>query len=119
MLALLRRLVRRPAPLLQRRYVSNESRSSMNIKPAVERNVDYVADAEEPSFADMVDFVVDRAVKLCRTTLPHQLDNRALSDEQKGNLVDGIMRVIKPNAAVLAVTFPLRRDNGTTAVRWR
>lgn len=65
----------------------------------------------EPSFYRMVDMYYDKAAKLLEDQLVKELPGKE-ANEIKRRKVHGIMEIIKPCNSVLALTFPLRRDNG-------
>ncbi|OQV18434.1 Glutamate dehydrogenase, mitochondrial [Hypsibius exemplaris] len=88
-----------------------EGLSSMNIAPATSRDVSYVADAQDPSFTDMVEYFFNRGATIAEDHLVDNLKGRASNDEKR-HRVKGILKVIKPVDSVLSLTFPLKRDNG-------
>ena len=49
-------------PLVPGSNVPIEGLSSMNIKAGTDRDVSYVEDAQDPSFADMVEYFFNRGV---------------------------------------------------------
>ncbi|GAB1602822.1 glutamate dehydrogenase, mitochondrial-like [Argonauta hians] len=66
---------------------------------------------EEPSFFEMVEKFFDRAASLIEQSFAQELKGK-LTPEQKLEKVRGILRIIKPCNAVVALHFPLKRDNG-------
>lgn len=69
-------------------------------------------DDDEPSFFEMVEKFFDRAALCVEDKFAKDMKGK-LSPEQKLAKVRGILRIIKPCNAVVALNFPVRRDNGT------
>lgn len=73
----------------------------------------YPVDKDDPedsaSFFEMVELYYDKAAALLEPNLVKQMAG-PLEDREKR--VRGILRMIKPCSRVMAVTFPIRRDNG-------
>lgn len=66
---------------------------------------------DEPSFFEMVEKFFDRAAVCVEENFAKEMKGK-LSPEQKLAKVRGILRIIKPCNAVVALNFPVRRDNG-------
>lgn len=98
-------------PLVPGSNVPIEGLSSMNIKAGTDRDVSYVEDAQDPSFADMVEYFFNRGASIVEDHLVQTLKGRMTQDEKR-HRVQGILKVIKPVDTILSLTFPLRRDNG-------
>ena len=60
----------------------------------------------------MVEKFYDRAAKLLEDKLVLDMNKTKLSDVEKLKKVQGILTMMKPPNYVLAITFPVRRDNG-------
>lgn len=68
-------------------------------------------DDKEPDFYEIVEMFFDRAATLVEDKLVEEIKGKATVDEKRAR-VRGIIEVIKPCNHILAVTFPIRRDNG-------
>ena len=66
---------------------------------------------DSASFFSMVELYYDRAAALLHPMLVKEFVGK-LTPEEKEIKVAGILRMIKPCNRVLAVEFPIRRDNG-------
>ena len=66
---------------------------------------------DEPSFFEMVEKFFDRAAVCVEENFAKEMKGK-LTPEQKLAKVRGILRIIKPCNAVVALNFPVRRDNG-------
>lgn len=73
----------------------------------------YPIDASDPedsaSFFEMVERYYDRAAEMLHPNLVLEMQG---SPEERNKRVKGILDLIKPCNRVMAVTFPIRRDNG-------
>ncbi|CAF0941981.1 unnamed protein product [Rotaria sp. Silwood1] len=80
----------------------------------VVRNLNSESPSEEEGtgFYTMVEKFYDRAAKLLEDKLVADMHKTKLSEQQKRIKVRGILTVMKPPNYVLAMTFPVRRDNG-------
>uniref|UniRef100_A0A4W4EH96 Glutamate dehydrogenase n=1 Tax=Electrophorus electricus TaxID=8005 RepID=A0A4W4EH96_ELEEL len=79
---------------------------------AAARRYGRAADREDdPNFFSMVEGFFDRGAAIVEDKLVEDLRTRE-TPEQKRHRVRGILRIIKPCNHVLAVSFPLKRDNG-------
>ena len=81
--------------------------------PFNQRTASYSIDApdDEPSFYEMVSLYADKASLLVEDHLVDYVKERVpLEDKQKR--VEGILDMIKPCNHVIAINFPIRRDNG-------
>ncbi|ESN91377.1 hypothetical protein HELRODRAFT_165406 [Helobdella robusta] len=85
-------------------------------------------DANDPednaSFFEMVELYFDRASNLLEPALIKQSLSSAMpgsSNEDKVKKVKGILGIIKPCNRVIAITFPIKRDNGEFEIieAWR
>jgi glutamate dehydrogenase (NAD(P)+) len=63
-------------------------------------------------FYTMVEKFYDRAAKILEDKLVHDMHKSKLTEQQKRLKVRGILTMMKPPNYVLAITFPVRRDNG-------
>uniref|UniRef100_A0A4W3I2E6 Glutamate dehydrogenase 1, mitochondrial n=1 Tax=Callorhinchus milii TaxID=7868 RepID=A0A4W3I2E6_CALMI len=89
------------AALLQcRRYCSDPSAAAAA-----------AAEDDDPNFFKMVEGFFDRGAMIVEDKLVEDLKTRE-TDEQKRNRVRGILKIIKPCNHVLALSFPIKRDNG-------
>ncbi|KAL8599680.1 glutamate dehydrogenase [Nucella lapillus] len=68
-------------------------------------------DDEEPSFFEMVGMFFDRASCIIEDKLVEELRGR-MKIEEKRQRVRGILHIIKPCNHVVAINFPIKRDNG-------
>ncbi|UJR30995.1 hypothetical protein I4U23_018506 [Adineta vaga] len=77
-------------------------------------NLDSESQQEDPGsgFYTMVERFYDRAAKLLEEKLVDDMTKTKLTEEQKRIKVRGILNIMKPPNYVLAITFPVRRDNG-------
>ncbi|XP_060728840.1 glutamate dehydrogenase 1a [Tachysurus vachellii] len=66
---------------------------------------------DDPNFFRMVEGFFDRGAAIVEDKLVEDLKTRE-TPEQKRHRVRGILKIIKPCNHVLAVNFPLKRDNG-------
>ncbi|KAL7889736.1 hypothetical protein AOLI_G00019940 [Acnodon oligacanthus] len=66
---------------------------------------------DDPNFFRMVEGFFDRGAAIVEDKLVEGLKTRE-TPEQKRHRVRGILKIIKPCNHVLAVSFPLKRDNG-------
>ncbi|CAF1265435.1 unnamed protein product [Rotaria magnacalcarata] len=77
-------------------------------------STDSTDEQEDPGsgFYTMVEKFYDRAAKLLEDKLVNDMHKSKLSEQQKRIKVRGILTMMKPPNYVLAITFPIRRDNG-------
>lgn len=66
---------------------------------------------DDPNFFNMVEGFFDRGASIVEDKLMEDLKNKE-TPEQKRHRVRGILKIIKPCNHVLAVSFPIKRDNG-------
>lgn len=67
---------------------------------------------DDPNFFDMVQLYFERAAQLVEPDLVKEVKGR-ISPEDKEKRVKGIIDMIKPCNHVIAITFPIKRDDGT------
>ena len=70
------------------------------------------ADEEDPNFFEMVEMFFDKAAAHVEDKLVEDMNLPRTSLDDKRKRVRGILKMIKPCNHVLAVTFPIKRDNG-------
>ncbi|XP_046844856.1 glutamate dehydrogenase, mitochondrial-like [Xenia sp. Carnegie-2017] len=78
-----------------------------------------VAQQEDPNFHEMTEFFIENARYYVEERLANRADGpgkRPTPPEQKRQAVKGILDIVKPCNAVLAVNFPVRKDNGAIEV---
>ena len=82
--------------------------------------VEPVQEENDESFLSMVDTYFDKAAKLLAPDLAKSLKGK-LSDEERQIRTTGLLSMIKSHKGVIAVNFPIRRDNGDFEViqGWR
>ena len=92
---------------------SNGGVSLKNAAPlgVVPRSLSTEPACDDPDFFEMIEMFFDRAAELLEPKLVDNLKDRSTVEEKKLR-VKGILRMIKPCNNVLAVTFPIKRDNG-------
>lgn len=107
-----------PESQTSRMQLATVVRSNVRLATAMRSTASYgthsgdsKSDQGEPSFYRMVDMYYDKAAKLLEDQLVKETPGKE-SQEVKRRKVRGILDIIKPCNAVLALTFPLRRDNG-------
>uniref|UniRef100_A0AAY4C0K6 Glutamate dehydrogenase n=1 Tax=Denticeps clupeoides TaxID=299321 RepID=A0AAY4C0K6_9TELE len=66
---------------------------------------------DDPNFFRMVEGFFDRGASIVEDKLVRDLKTKETA-EQKKSRVRGILKIIKPCNHVLAVSFPIKRDNG-------
>jgi glutamate dehydrogenase (NAD(P)+) len=76
---------------------------------------------DNPKFFDMVQHYVIRAADMVRSDLMKEIKGRNLTEEVRQNRVNGILNMIIPCNAVIALTFPIKRDDGSFEIihGWR
>lgn len=74
-------------------------------------HLQYVEDAEDPSFFHMVEYFYHRGWQVVEDKLVEEFKGK-LSLEEKRKKVRGYLALLGPCHAVLEVSFPLKRDNG-------
>lgn len=104
--------------------INNEARcfstSTYNLQHKVPEHLDYVSNAEDPSFFHMVEYFYHKGWSIVEDKLVEEFKGK-LSTEEKRNRVNGYLKIIGPCRSILEVSFPLRRDNGEFMVinGWR
>lgn len=75
---------------------------------------------DDIEFFEMVQLYFQKAVDLCRDELVKEVKGR-ISLEDKKKRVDGILDMMKPCNHLIAMTFPLKRDDGSFEIikAWR
>lgn len=74
-------------------------------------HLQYVEDAENPSFFHMVEYFYHKGVEVVEDKLVEEFKGK-LSLEEKREKVRGYLGILGPCHAVLEVCFPLKRDSG-------
>ncbi|CAN7993462.1 unnamed protein product [Ixodes hexagonus] len=77
----------------------------------IPENLQYVEDAEDPSFFHMVEYFYHRGWQVVEDKLVEEFRGK-LSLEEKRKKVRGYLALLGPCHAVLEVSFPLKRDSG-------
>uniref|UniRef100_A0A0U1YX92 glutamate dehydrogenase [NAD(P)(+)] n=1 Tax=Helice tientsinensis TaxID=72983 RepID=A0A0U1YX92_9EUCA len=72
----------------------------------------YIPDAEDPSFFEMVEYFFHRGCQVVEDQLVDEMKER-ISLEEKWNKTGGILKIMEPCHHVLEVAFPVKRDYGT------
>lgn len=70
------------------------------------------ASDDEPSFFEQVEMFFDKSSALLEDRLIKKVRGKHMSLEERKKIVDGLMSVIKPCNNVMAINFPIKRDNG-------
>jgi len=93
--------------------------SLRNVAPLGSRQMSTTED-DDPNFFTMVEMFFDRAAKLLEPDMIKHLKDRSSLEEKKLR-VKGILGMMKPCNNVLALTFPIKRDNGEFEIieAWR
>ncbi|CAF1175099.1 unnamed protein product [Didymodactylos carnosus] len=86
--------------------------SSPDILSSVKLDSEEVTPEHGSGFYKMVELFYDRAAGILEDKLVDEMRKSKLTDEQKRVKVRGTLKMIKPPNYVLAITFPVRRDNG-------
>lgn len=92
----------------ERKYSSSTSTTASHEIPA---HLQYVEDAQEPSFFHMVEYFYHRGWQVVEDKLVEEFKGK-LSTDEKRKRVRGYLSLLGPCHAVLEVAFPLKRDNG-------
>lgn len=69
-------------------------------------------EAPEPSFFEQVELFFDQSSEHLKEQLAKKVRGKNLSADERERRVDGILNIIKPCNNVMAVNFPIKRDNG-------
>ncbi|CAF0904602.1 unnamed protein product [Rotaria sordida] len=88
--------------------------SGLNPMYRIVRNLNSETPPEEEGtgFYTMVEKFYDRAARILEEKLVNDMQKSKLTEQQKRIKVRGILTMMKPPNYVLAMTFPVRRDNG-------
>ena len=70
------------------------------------------ASVDDIEFFEMVQLYFQRAIDLCENDLVNEVKGRS-SQLEKKNRVRGILDMVKPCNHVIAMTFPIKRDDGS------
>lgn len=84
---------------------------NINQPHQIPENLQYVVDAENPSFFHMVEYFYHRGWQIVEDKLIDELKGR-LTLEEKRKKIRGYLSIIGPCHSVLEVSFPIKRDNG-------
>ncbi|XP_066954535.1 glutamate dehydrogenase, mitochondrial isoform X1 [Macrobrachium rosenbergii] len=77
----------------------------------IPERLQYIPDAEDPSFFEMVEYFFHRGCQVVEDQLVEEMKER-MSLEEKRSKTKGILRIMEPCHHVLEVAFPVKRDNG-------
>ncbi|CAF0851091.1 unnamed protein product [Rotaria sp. Silwood1] len=91
---------------------SVQSTSTDSTRETMELNSENQHEDQGTGFYTMVERFYDRASKILEDKLVDDMKKSKLTEQQKRIKVRGILTVMKPPNYVLAITFPVRRDNG-------
>lgn len=101
--------------LSQPSVVLRRAQPALSVLPARKLHSQFPVDKDDfedyASFFKMVELYYDNAASLLEPMLVKE-DRSRITPEEKEKKVQGILRMIKPCNRVLAVEFPIRRDNG-------
>ncbi|KAG7165847.1 Glutamate dehydrogenase-like 2 [Homarus americanus] len=78
----------------------------------IPERLQYIPDAEEPSFFEMVEYFFHRGCQVVEDQLVEEMKDR-ITLEEKRNKTKGILKIMEPCHHVLEVAFPVKRDDGT------
>lgn len=100
---------------------SNVSKTATT--PLLVKSNAYTTGAQDPddvNFYNMVEMFFDRAANIVEDKMVEEMKSRD-PPEIKRKKIKGILKVIKPCNHILAMTFPVRRDNGDFEIieAWR
>ena len=75
---------------------------------------------DDVGFFEMVQLYFQRAIQICRDQFADEVKGR-ISQEEKKKRVDGILAMMNQCTHVLALTFPIKRDDGSWEIieAWR
>lgn len=77
----------------------------------IPEQLEYVQDAEDPSFFHMVEYFYHKGWQVVEDKLVEEFKGK-LSLEEKREKVRGYLGILGPCHSVLEVCFPLKRDSG-------
>lgn len=89
----------------------NQKRSYASGPHEIPKNLQYVEEAQDPSFFHMVEYFYHRGWQVVENKLVEEYKGK-LSADEKRKRVRGYLSILGPCHAVLEVSFPLRRENG-------
>ncbi|XP_050688560.1 glutamate dehydrogenase, mitochondrial-like isoform X3 [Eriocheir sinensis] len=78
----------------------------------IPERLQYIPDAEDPSFFEMVEYFFHRGCQVVEDQLVEEMKER-ITLEEKRNKTKGILKIMEPCHHVLEVAFPVKRDDGT------
>ncbi|XP_076029191.1 glutamate dehydrogenase, mitochondrial isoform X4 [Oratosquilla oratoria] len=98
--------------LLKTLSVGLQKRLSSTFEPhQIPERLSTITEDEKPSFFEMVEYYFHRGCQVVEDQLVDEMKDR-ISLEEKRNKVTGILSIMEPCHHVLAVAFPVKRDNG-------
>ena len=103
------RVLATPSATTERHFSSSPAPS--HEQHQIPDHIQYVEDADDPSFFHMVEYFYHRGWQVVEEKLVEEFKGK-LSLEEKRKKVDGYLSIMGPCHAVLEVSFPLKRDNG-------
>jgi len=81
-------------------------------KHKIPERLQYIPDAEDPSFFEMVEYYFHRGCQMVEDSLIEEMKDR-ISLQDKRNRTSGILKIMEPCHHVLEVAFPLKKDDGS------
>ena len=72
-----------------------------------------IKSAEDPLFFNMVEYFYHKSCQIVQNKLVEEWQAPKMTIQEKHQKVNGILKMIKPCAHILEVTFPLKRDDGS------
>ncbi|KAK6640779.1 hypothetical protein RUM44_012476 [Polyplax serrata] len=98
---------------LVKRFCANESHVILENPHEIPERLRDVPTKENPSFFEMVEYNFHKAVKRCEPHFVLMLrNNERVCSKEAEKRVKGIIGVMSHCNAVLALTFPIRKENG-------
>lgn len=114
-------VLERVAPLVKSEGSVHSYRNVLSSSVTAKRHYSAVTDPDDdPNFFDMVQLYVNKASKIVQPELVKDVKGR-ISHEDKVKRVKGIMDMMLPCNHVIAITFPIKRDDGSFEIieGWR